>query len=97
MSLRPVGINDLGRDELCRGLDKGGLLLRRKRQEIGPGQCPRRLDAHGPERIAEQRCGRIKNQAWRRSARQSARRCRRMSGSGSWIAALIAGSETGEA
>jgi hypothetical protein len=48
MSLRPVGI-----DEFLGGADKGGLLLRRQGQQIGSGQCPRRLDPHRADRIAK--------------------------------------------
>ena len=55
MSLRPLGIDHLGGDEFRGGLDQGGLLLRRQRQQVGSGQCPRRFDAHGSNRVAEQR------------------------------------------
>ena len=75
MRLRPFGVDHLGGDELGSGLDQGGLLLGRQRQQIGSGECPRCFDADGANRIAEQRCGRI-NEARRRNARQGARRRR---------------------
>jgi hypothetical protein len=95
VSLRPVGIDHLVGNQFGRGLDQRGLLLWCQRQEVGSGQCSGRFDADGTNRIAEQ---------WHRcfdKARRHAGKARGAapltSGSGSGIAALIAGSEVGEA
>ena len=69
VSLRPVGIDHLGGNELGGGLDEGSLLLRRQRQKVGSGQGPRRFDADGANRIGEERCRRM-NDARRRRARK---------------------------
>jgi hypothetical protein len=53
VGLWPVGIDLFRGDELIGGFDQGGLLVWRQRQQVGAGQCSRRLDAHGATRVAE--------------------------------------------
>ena len=95
MGLRPLGIDHFSGDEFRGGLDQGSLLLRRQRQQVGSGQCPRRFDADGSNRVAEERSQCFASADGGESeAGRAARRTGR-AGSGSAIAALIAGSEAG--
>jgi hypothetical protein len=76
VSLRPVGIDALGGDELCHGADKGGLLLRRQRQHVGSGHRARRFDADTSNRIAEQSSRCLNHGARRQSSRRDSERRR---------------------
>jgi hypothetical protein len=73
MRLWPLFVDHLRGNEFCGGFDEGGLLPQRQRQQVGSGQFPRGLDAHGLNGITEQRNGCLEDGP-RRSDGERARR-----------------------